>query len=148
MPVLRSTERALRALAHATAYGQALAEKPGKTAAIDAPPLPGRGTLPEYQGKAYLAALGIAVPAGRARARCRRSESNRAAHRLSGRAEGAGRGARAQERRGRCRAQHRGRCARSTPHGSEMQARLAKAQPGLVLDGMLVEAMARDRASS
>ena len=64
VPVLRSTERALRALAHATAYGRALAEKPGKTTTIDAPPLPGRGTLPEYQGKQYLAALGIPVPKG------------------------------------------------------------------------------------
>ena len=80
--------------------------------------------------------------AGRARARCRRSESNRAAHRLSGRAEGAGRGARAQERCGRCRAQHRGRRARSTPPGRRCTRVLAKAQPGLALDGILVEAMA------
>src|SRR6185436_14452337 len=47
VPVLRSTERALRALAHATAYGRALAEKPGQTTTIDAPALPAHGTLPE-----------------------------------------------------------------------------------------------------
>src|SRR5205085_807649 len=50
--------------AHATAYGQALTLPRGKAAAIKAPPLPRCGTLPEYQGKAYLAALGIAVPRG------------------------------------------------------------------------------------
>src|SRR5215212_10771759 len=60
VPVLRSPERALRALAHAAAaYGQALASEGGKAAAIEAPPLPRSGTLPEHEGKAYLAALGI-----------------------------------------------------------------------------------------
>src|SRR5215212_11586479 len=48
VPVLRSPERALRALAHATAYGQALASTRGEVAMIEAPPLPRRGTLPEY----------------------------------------------------------------------------------------------------
>src|SRR5436305_5753252 len=64
IPVLRSPERALRALAHATAYGQALASASGKAPAIEAPLLRQRGTLPEYQGKAYLAALGIPIPNG------------------------------------------------------------------------------------
>src|SRR5947209_8409738 len=65
VPVLRSPERALRALAHATAYGQALrAPALRKAPPIEAPPLPRRGTLPEYEGKRYLAALGIAVPNG------------------------------------------------------------------------------------
>src|SRR5947209_10411164 len=65
VPVLRSPERALRALAHATAYGQALrAPALGKAPPIEAPPLPRRGMLPEYEGKRYLAALGIAIPNG------------------------------------------------------------------------------------
>jgi acetate---CoA ligase (ADP-forming) len=64
IPVLRSPERALRALAHATAYGKALRAAGGTAPTIDAPPLPGRGSLAEHQGKAYLAALGIAVPEG------------------------------------------------------------------------------------
>src|SRR5437764_4069918 len=52
VPVLRSPERALRALAHATAYGQALrAPALGKAPPIEAPPLPRRGMLPEYEGK-------------------------------------------------------------------------------------------------
>src|SRR5581483_8032567 len=62
--VLRSPERAMRALAHATAYGQRLAQPRGTAAAIDAPALPRRGTLAEHEGRVYLAALGIAVPPG------------------------------------------------------------------------------------
>jgi acyl-CoA synthetase (NDP forming) len=64
IPVLRSPERALRALAHATRYGQALATAPAAPVTLDAA-LPARhGTLPEHAGKACLAALGIAVPQG------------------------------------------------------------------------------------
>jgi acyl-CoA synthetase (NDP forming) len=64
VPVLRSPERALRALGHATTYGQALTARREEPNKINAPPLPGRGTLPEYQGKQYLAALGIPIPEG------------------------------------------------------------------------------------
>jgi len=64
VPVLRSPERALRALAHATRYGEALAAKRGEPAAIEAPPLPARGTLPEHKGKQYLATLGIPIAEG------------------------------------------------------------------------------------
>jgi acyl-CoA synthetase (NDP forming) len=63
IPVLRSPERALRALAHATAYGRML-HATDTAPAVDAPALPERGTLAEHQGKAYLARLGIAVPQG------------------------------------------------------------------------------------
>ena len=105
--VLRSPERALRALAHVTAYGKALAAKDGEAATIEAPALPARGTLPEYQGKAYLAALGIAVPDGALARDAGGGEADRGAHRLSGGAEGAGGGAGAQERCGRRRAEYR-----------------------------------------
>jgi acyl-CoA synthetase (NDP forming) len=64
IPVFRSPERAFRALAHAIAYGQALAAPRGEALEIAAPPLPRPRTLPEYQSKTYLAALGIPVPAG------------------------------------------------------------------------------------
>ena len=64
IPVLRSPERALRALAHATAYGKTLRAAGATAPETDAPSLPGRGSLAEHQGKAYLAALGIAVPEG------------------------------------------------------------------------------------
>jgi acyl-CoA synthetase (NDP forming) len=62
--VLRSPERALRALAHATAYGHSLARPRGQPRVIEAPPLPRRGALAEHEGKAHLAALGIAGPQG------------------------------------------------------------------------------------
>jgi acetate---CoA ligase (ADP-forming) len=65
IPVHRSPERALRALAHATRYGRALAAPRGTTPSINVPSLPHHGTLPEHVGKAYLAALGIAVPKGK-----------------------------------------------------------------------------------
>jgi acyl-CoA synthetase (NDP forming) len=64
IPVLRSPERAMRALAHATAYGQNLARGRGTAPSIAAPALPRRSTLPEYEAKLYLAGLGIAVPRG------------------------------------------------------------------------------------
>jgi acetate---CoA ligase (ADP-forming) len=65
IPVFRSPERALRALAHATRYGRALAAPRGTVPSINVPSLPHHGTLPEYAGKAYLAALGISIPKGK-----------------------------------------------------------------------------------
>jgi acyl-CoA synthetase (NDP forming) len=65
IPVFRSPERALQALAHATRYGRALATAGATAPSINAPPLPHDGTLPEHVGKAYLAALGISIPKGK-----------------------------------------------------------------------------------
>jgi acetate---CoA ligase (ADP-forming) len=65
VPVFRSPERALQALAHATRYGRALAAPPATAAPISTPALPHYGTLPEYTSKAYLAALGISIPKGK-----------------------------------------------------------------------------------
>src|SRR5262249_35270860 len=65
VPAFRSPERALQALAHATRYGRALVAPPRTAASISTPALPHHGTLPEYVGKAYLAALGISIPKGR-----------------------------------------------------------------------------------
>jgi acyl-CoA synthetase (NDP forming) len=66
IPVFRSPERALRALAHATAYGRVLATRDVAPAAMSAAPaLPRRGVVPEFEAKAYLSALGIPVPRGR-----------------------------------------------------------------------------------
>ena len=141
VPVLRSTERALRALAHATAYGRALDDAPGKTATIDAPPLPRRGTLPEYQGKSYLAALGIPVPQG-ALARDV-TEAKTIAQRIGYPVA--------------LKAQAAALAHKSDVGGvalgiadanaleaawTQMQERVSAAQPGLALDGILVEAMA------
>jgi acetate---CoA ligase (ADP-forming) len=69
VPLFRSPEPALRAMARITNYGLALRrwDERGPTAPLaeTPPPMPpARGTLPEYLGKAYLAALGIPVPEG------------------------------------------------------------------------------------
>jgi acyl-CoA synthetase (NDP forming) len=66
LPFFRSPERALRAMARVTALGRARA-----AAGISAPPiklsaakLPGKGALAEYQGKDFLVALGFRTPRG------------------------------------------------------------------------------------
>ncbi len=66
IPFFRSPERALRALARLTAYGRSLqrAQIRRAPAAIAAPPLAGRGTLTEHASKATIAKLGIPVPKG------------------------------------------------------------------------------------
>ena len=147
MPVLRSPERALRALAHATAYGQALATHRAATAAtIDAPPLPRRGTLPEHEGKAYLAALGIAVPQG-ALARDvaeAKAIAQRIGYPVALKAQAA---ALAHKSDAGGVALNIADAAALEAAWPRMTERVAAAQPGLALDGMLVEAMARARAS-
>jgi len=69
VPLFRSPEHALRAMARITGYGLSLRrwEERGRAAPDTepvAPSLPGHGTLPEYLGKAYLTQLGIPVPDG------------------------------------------------------------------------------------
>jgi acyl-CoA synthetase (NDP forming) len=141
VPVLRSPERAFRALVHVTAYGQALGIPPGEPPAIAATPLPRRGTLTEHEGKAYLASLGIAVPhGGLARTVGEATEiAARVGYPVALKAQ-----------------------AEALAHKSDaggvllgvtdaaaleaawraMHARVAAARPGLALDGVLVEAMA------
>lgn len=64
IPVIRSLERALRALKHATDYGRRLATPEATPARLDAPALPRAGVLTEYESKRYLGSLGIGVPRG------------------------------------------------------------------------------------
>ena len=66
LAVFRSPDRALRALARATWYGRALgsSERHAPALALSPYQLPASGAIAEYQGKALLAALGIAVPQG------------------------------------------------------------------------------------
>jgi acetate---CoA ligase (ADP-forming) len=141
VPVHRSPERALRALAHATAYGQRRAAAGGPPAIIDAPALPRRGTLPEYEGKAHLAALGIAVPQG-ALARDA-AEAKQIAERigypvvLKAQAE-----ALAHKSDAGGVALNIADAAALDAAWSRMVSRIEAAQPGLALDGILVEAMA------
>jgi acetate---CoA ligase (ADP-forming) len=65
VPVFRSPERALRAMAHATRYGIQLATA-DRTSDVVVPnvTLARTGTWPEYAGKALLAEVGIPVPRG------------------------------------------------------------------------------------
>ncbi|HEU0201323.1 MAG TPA: acetate--CoA ligase family protein [Burkholderiaceae bacterium] len=69
VPFFRSPDRALRALRRVAAYGESLARAARATqstvSALPLPtPLPPSGVLPEYQGKAWLAAAGLAIPKG------------------------------------------------------------------------------------
>lgn len=70
VPLFRSPDRALRALAHVAAFGEALqrAARARNTApvAVPLPTLAGTvdGVLAEYRGKAWLATAGLAVPKG------------------------------------------------------------------------------------
>jgi acetate---CoA ligase (ADP-forming) len=65
IPLFRSPDRALRAMAHVSAYGRA---RQRAAAAPVAPAQPvqiaERGPVAEYRAKAYLKSLDIAVPAG------------------------------------------------------------------------------------
>jgi acyl-CoA synthetase (NDP forming) len=141
VPVLRSTERALRALAHATAYGQGLAEKHVEPAAIEAPALPGRGTLPEYQGKQYLAALGIPIPKGTLARNVTEAKSiaQKFGYPVVLKAQAAALAHKSDA--GGVTLNIADEAALEAAWG-DMQARVATAQPGLVLDGILIEAMA------
>jgi acyl-CoA synthetase (NDP forming) len=140
VPVLRSIERALRALGHATAYGQMLAAKRVEPTTIKAAPLPGRGTLPEYQGKQYLAALGIPIPEG-ALAR-EAAEAKTIAQRI-----GYPVALKAQAAALAHKTDAGGVALNITDNAAleaawnEMHARIAKARPNLKLDGLLVERM-------
>ncbi len=71
VPLFRSGDRALRALGRVAEYGAARARaaradaKANAAVAVPLPgPMPGNGVYPEYQGKAWLQSIGIAVPRG------------------------------------------------------------------------------------
>ena len=66
VPFFRSPERALRAMAHVSAYALAkrAADVPRAQATDPASRLPGSGFLVEHSGKAVLAGIGVAVPDG------------------------------------------------------------------------------------
>jgi acyl-CoA synthetase (NDP forming) len=140
IPVLRSPERALRALAHATAYGQALVSAPMNATGVDAPLLPRRGTLPEYEGKTYLKALGVPVPNG-ALARnvaSAKEVASRIGYPVVLKAQSA---ALAHKSDAGGVALNIADAAALEAAWKQIMAQVATAQPGVTLDGMLVEAM-------
>jgi len=64
IPLFRSPERGLRALARVTAHARAAAGTRTPAPMMTAPALPGSGVLPEHVAKYYLASVGIPVPDG------------------------------------------------------------------------------------
>lgn len=64
--LFRSSDRAIRAVARMDAYGRTIRDlEAAKPPADFIPlPLPGRGMIPEYEAKAYIATAGIATPEG------------------------------------------------------------------------------------
>lgn len=65
IPFFRSPERAMRAMAVVSAYADALAATSDRADASRTPTqLPTRGVIPEHEGKRLLGGLGIAVPKG------------------------------------------------------------------------------------
>lgn len=65
LPFFRSPERAMRAIRHLADHGRARpAAGLAPAAAAALPPLEGAGMLAEHEGKAWLAGLGLRIPAG------------------------------------------------------------------------------------
>jgi len=143
VPLFASPDRAMRAMARLADYGAILRQRPAAGAGIPAaPPLPGDGAIAEYRAKRFLAEAGIKVPPG-ALARdaasakiiaaeigypvALKAQAGALAHKseaggvILGVADAASLGA----------------------AWDRLHADVARAHPGLALDGVLVEAMAR-----
>jgi acyl-CoA synthetase (NDP forming) len=139
----RSPDRALRAIARATWYGNAVTSRhpQAEAPALPAYKIAASGALTEYQGKALLAMLGIAVPEG---ARARNPEEAREI------AERVGYPVvlKAQAAALAHKSDSGGVVLNIADDNALLQAwnvvtaNVRKAHPNLVLDGMLVEAMA------
>jgi acyl-CoA synthetase (NDP forming) len=64
IPLFRSPERGLRALARITSHARTAGRMRTPPLPMAAPALPGSGVLPEHVAKSYLKGLGIPVPTG------------------------------------------------------------------------------------
>ena len=64
LPLFRSPDRALRAMAHVNAYGRARTRAANEPAGVAQVRIAEHGAVAEYRAKDYLRALGIAVPQG------------------------------------------------------------------------------------
>jgi acyl-CoA synthetase (NDP forming) len=141
IPLLRSTERAMRAMAAVVEVGRNLQRK--KYAAKKTAPIPAakEGTIPEYRSKELLAAAGIAAPKGQLAADLAAAEKIAAAigypvvlkaqsAALSHKSDAGGVIAGIADE------------VALASAWDKMQRSVARARPGLKLDGILVEAMA------
>jgi acyl-CoA synthetase (NDP forming) len=139
----RSPDRALRAMARATWYGNAIAREALRAPAAALPPLriAATGALTEYEGKALLAMIGIAVPEG-ALARDpdgAREIAGRVGYPVALKAQAA---ALAHKTDAGGVALNIADAAALKLAWDSVAANVRKAQPGIALDGLLVEAMA------
>jgi acyl-CoA synthetase (NDP forming) len=141
VPFFPSTERAFRALAHVTAHAARLATAPTKPSTPPQPQttLPS-GVIPEYKSKQILAGLGIRVPAGELATTPEHAQTIAArigypvvlkaqAAALSHKSDAGGVALKLQN----------AEAVRSA--WDKMHADIARAVPGLALDGILVETM-------
>lgn len=140
IPLFTSPDRALRAMAQLSRYGRLLRQGQPAPAGV-APPLPGSGTIPEYRAKSFLAAAGIAVPRGRLARDLAEAQAIAAeigypvtlkaqAAALSHKSDAGGVALGITDRDSLAAAWER------------LRAAVARARPGLRLDGVLVETMA------
>jgi acyl-CoA synthetase (NDP forming) len=144
IPFFRSPERALRALAHSTRYAHRRRFADEQPAEFEFPPLelPRRGILTEYAGKALLSQIGVPVPRGAlARDRddaCRiaaeigypvalKAQASALPHKSDAGGVVLGIGSESALQEG----------------WDRLHASLQAAKPGLVLDGVLIETMAK-----
>jgi acyl-CoA synthetase (NDP forming) len=139
----RSNERAMRAMARITAYGQAL-ERSGR--AVKAEPfanLPklGEGPQPEWLGKQLLAAIGVKIPQGELVRTVEEAETlaARIGYPVALKAQS---GALAHKTEAGGVILNIRDAAGLAAAWTGLHDNVAKAQPGLVLDGVLVERMA------
>lgn len=140
----RSSERSFRAMAHVIAYGQRLAEL------RTAPPAPkpfaglpklGRGPQPEWLGKQLLAAIGLKTPPGALATSAAEAKTiaDRLGYPVAMKAQAA---ALAHKTEAGGVALHLADAAAVHGAWEMLHANIGRAQPGLKLDGVLVENMA------
>ena len=145
VPLFRSPDRALRAMARLHDYGRLLArQRRGAARRAMRRRCRAAAPSPEYRAKAFLAALGIAVPAGRARAQTSTAaQAIAATDRLSRRAQGAvGATLPHKSDAGGVIARHRRRGGARARRGSRSTPTSPARGPDLALDGVLVETQA------
>lgn len=140
----RSSERSFRAMAHVIAYGQSLAELqtvPPAPKPFTGLPKLGHGPQPEWLGKQLLAAIGLKTPAGGLATTAAEAKAiaDRLGYPVAMKAQAA---ALAHKTEAGGVALHLADAAAVHGAWEMLHANIGRAQPGLKLDGVLVEKMA------